>query len=106
MAQHYMAIVTPRAEGGWHAILPDFPGISADAARIDAAKNELARMVADAKIEAALFQPMTLADFRASKGNDFDWRGAVICMMPLPIPDMRQQSEDLISLPVSCRRSA
>jgi hypothetical protein len=97
MVQHYMAIFTPRTEGGWHAILPDFPGISVDAPGVEAAKAELVRQVMSSKVKGTFVRPMTLADVRSSTRTDVVWRTAVICMMPLPISDLRQRSDGLAS---------
>jgi hypothetical protein len=97
MVQHYMAIFTPRTEGGWHAVLPDFPGISVDAPGVEAARAELVRQVMASKVKGTFVKAATMADVRSSARMDIEWRTAVICMMPLPIADLRQQSDGLAS---------
>jgi hypothetical protein len=97
MVQYYMALFTPRTEGGWHAVLPDFPGMSVDAPGVEAAKAELVRQVMSSKVRGTFVKPMTLADVRSSARTDVAWRKAVVCMVPLPISDLRQRSDGLAS---------
>ena len=97
MVQHYMAILTPRPEGGWHAILPDFPGISVDAPGVEAVQAELIRQVMSSKVKGTFAKPMTMTEVRSSARTDIKWRAAVICMIRLPIIDLRQQSDGLTS---------
>jgi len=95
--KHYLVVLVPRAEGGWRAHFPDFPGCRAEGASVEAAVNTAASAAADharwlRAQGVSLPTPQTYEGVRqhghrwaAERG--IDWSRAVASIVKLPLEE-------------------
>jgi predicted RNase H-like HicB family nuclease len=92
--KHYLVVLMPRAEGGWRAHFPDFPGCRAEGHSVEAAIDASAAAAAEQALwlraqGVSLPQPQSYEDVRhhsngwaAERG--IDWARAVASLVKLP----------------------
>lgn len=93
--KHYLAVVAPRPEGGWHAHIPDFPecggtGTSLEIALTVASAAPMDRVRALRDEGRSLPQPRSYGDLRNrhdswARDRGIHWGTAVVSLVPLAV---------------------
>ncbi|HJT15142.1 MAG TPA: type II toxin-antitoxin system HicB family antitoxin [Dongiaceae bacterium] len=93
--KHYLAVLVPRADGGWRAHFPDFPGCGAEGYSVEAAiasasaaAAERARWLRAQGVSLPESQSHEEVRYNANgwaKERDIAWPDAVISLVPLAL---------------------
>jgi predicted RNase H-like HicB family nuclease len=95
--KHYLAVLVPRAEGGWRVHFPDFPGCRAEGATVEqaidasaAAVAKQARWLSDNGV--SLPTPQTYEEVRYHSKDwaahrEIHWSQVVVSVVPLRIAE-------------------
>jgi predicted RNase H-like HicB family nuclease len=90
---HYIAVIVPRAEGGWRAYLPDIPGCRAESQELDSAIfgaiRAASELIGEAQHNGERPTPRTLEEIRtdaAWAAEPVDWTKALVSVVPLQLP--------------------
>ncbi len=97
--KHYLAILVPRAEGGWRAHFPDFPGCRAEGHSVEDAILA-ASSAASAQAHQLRAQGVSLPQSRSyedvrlysngwAEERGIVWSDAVVSLVPLALPHDR-----------------
>ena len=94
--KHYLAVLVPRADGGWRAHFPDFPGCRAEGHSLEEAVASASTAAAE-RARWLRAQGVSLPKSQAyedvrhnangwAKERDIAWSKAVISLVPLAVP--------------------